>query len=422
MSEPRQPLTICDLTQSYTPRGGGGITTFLREKARYVLEHTPHKLVQIVPGPRDEIFTLDERHLRVEVGAKTQPGTSDYRFILRTGAVRQVLEQFRPDLIESQCPWVLPWTAIRYARKFSRTALVAGFHTDFPRAQIHRVFAAHFGPRRAALARRLAEGHARRTYANFDRVYVLGKDGREALARYGVPEVSQIDLGVNAIRFHPGKADPAFREEVGHAGDGPLLIYAGRLDPEKRPAVLIEAMRRLPAELGARLVIIGDGRSSDELRQKAEDLPVHFLGFVSDRDALARALASSDIYVSGMADETFGLSILEAQASGLAAVGINEGAMVERVEPGTGLLGPRDDADAMAANVLAVWNGDHAAMGKAARALVEERYSWDHTFHAMFNECYPAAFEAMEARQGALSRPILPRLRDRWGEGKFGKG
>ena len=87
-------------------------------------------------------------------------------------------------------------------------------------------------------------------------------------------------------------------------------------------------------------------------------------GYCKDRAELARWLASADIYVSGMADETFGVSIVEAQASGLPVVGVAAGAMIDRVTDATGRLGPVGDAAAMARNILAVWNGDRRAMAE----------------------------------------------------------
>ena len=85
--------------------------------------------------------------------------------------------------------------------------------------------------------------------------------------------------------------------------------------------------RRLPTALDASLVMIGDGKLRDRLATKSAGLDIAFPGFETDRAELARALASSDIYVSAMADETFGISIIEAQASGLPIVGVAGGAM-----------------------------------------------------------------------------------------------
>ena len=74
-----RPLLLCDLTQSYSPSGGGGISTYLREKRDYVLTHTPHHLLQIVPGPEDRV-TVNGRHIFVEVGADPVRGSPQLPF------------------------------------------------------------------------------------------------------------------------------------------------------------------------------------------------------------------------------------------------------------------------------------------------------------------------------------------------------
>ncbi|MFX7926522.1 glycosyltransferase, partial [Acinetobacter baumannii] len=83
----------------------------------------------------------------------------------------------------------------------------------------------------------------------------------------------------------------------------------------------------------------------ERLKAESAGLNIAFTGFEGVRVRLARALASADIYVSAMADETFGISIVEAQASGLPVVGVASGAMIDRVPPGLGLLGAVDDVD-----------------------------------------------------------------------------
>lgn len=393
----REPLLLCDLTQSYAPSGGGGISTYLREKRRHVLEQTPHRLLQIVPGPEDRIVERG-RHVWVEVGAGQVRGSPNYRFILRTGIVRRVLERYRPDLIESQCPWVLPWTAIHYRRAFPQTALVAGYHTDFPNAHVHRVGHDLFGPVLADGLKTLAQHYARLTYGAFDRVYALSHAMASSLKGFQVDHVDVLSLGVDTGLFNPCRRDPGFRAEMGLSARGPLLVYAGRIDNEKRADRLLAMFRKLPPALDAGLVMIGDGKLRDALITQARGLQVAFPGFIADRTQLARALASSDIYVSAMADETFGISIVEAQASGLPVVGVASGAMIERVTPGTGLLVRVDDVSAMALAVVTVWQGNHAAMSAAARAQVAGRFAWAQTFDTLLGQVYPQAFAAANAR------------------------
>lgn len=395
------PLLVCDLTQSYSPAGGGGVSTYLREKRHHVLAHTPHHLLQIVPGPADRV-TVDGRHILAEVAADPVRGSPNYRFILRPRAVRELLARYRPDLIESLCPWLLPWAAIHHRRRFPGTALVAGYRTDFPNAHVRRVATALFGAVIGRGFHALSLGYAAITYREFDRVYTLSDEARTALARRRVTRTSVLPLGVDTALFSPARRDPAYRAAIGVRGDGPLLVYAGRIDHEKRADRLVAMMRHLPADLGATLVMIGDGKLRAPLTVAAAGLPVTFPGFENDRAGLARALASADIYVSAMADETFGVAVLEAQASGLPVVGVASGAMPARVPAGLGLLGPVDDPVAMAANVVALWRGDHRAVGRAARADVERRFSWRATFTRLFGEIYPAALARAAARQGRV--------------------
>ena len=410
MTRDHEGLLVCDLTQSYSPYGGGGIGTYLAEKRRHVLARTGHSLLQIVPGAEDRIVDQG-RHIWVEIAAKPVRGSPNYRFILRTKAVREVLERYRPDLVESLCPWILPWTAINHRRQHRETALVAGYHTDFPNAHVYRVAKDMFGVPFASAARWATMGYAEMTYREFDRVYTLGEDARRMLGTRGIDRVDVLELGADIGLFDPARRDRTFRSRWGLPATGPLLIYAGRIDNEKRADRLIALMKRLPAELGASLVIAGEGKLRAALQQEAAGagLPVAFTGFLRDRDELAVALASSDIYVSAMADETFGISVIEAQASGLPVVGVASGAMMERVPAGLGLLGPVDDIDAMARNVVQLWQAGPREIGLMARAHVANRYSWERTFMRLFNEVYPAAL----AR--AKQRAAYPKWGAKWG-------
>ena len=134
-------------------------------------------------------------------------------------------------------------------------------------------------------------------------------------------------------------------------------------------------------------------------------------GYVRNRAELARWLASADIYVSGMADETFGISIIEAQASGLPVVGVAAGAMIDRVTDAMGRLGPVGDADAMAANILAVWNGDGQAW-RPRRAPM--RFSSAGT--AAWKRCSAGSIRPPSSAANARSAARRAGTRGRWPE------
>jgi len=234
--------------------------------------------------------------------------------------------------------------------------------------------------------------------------------GLTKLQSLGLDRIDVVPLGVELGDFSPNRRDPRLRQKLGVGENQPLLVYAGRIDGEKRAQLLVDAFALLPGELGAHLLLIGDG----PLRQNIQELGnprIHAPGYVRDRSELARCLASADIYVSGMADETFGVSIVEAQASGLPVVGVAAGAMVDRVTPEIGRLGPVDDAETMARHILDLWQADRTAIGAVAQHHARQ-YSWDRSMSDLFTGLYPKAFRRAWARSGRRAPAMQAALAD----------
>lgn len=392
------PKLFCDLTQSWSEQGGG-VRTYLLHKRRHILEATPHRHLMIIPGGRDEVIE-EGRAVTVTVKSPHVPGSANYRLLLRNSKVREALERFRPDLIECQDAYNLPWAAIAHAKQHPETALVAMYCTDFPTTYVERPLSKVLGRTIAGVFGRACYRYCGNLYRRFDALLSLSENGGAAkLRELGIEDVAIVPLGVEVGEFGPELRDLRLRRSIGVKDHEPLLIYAGRLHAEKKPHIVAEAFQRLPAELNATLLLIGDGPQREQFEELGRTSRIITPGYVRDRGLLARWLASADIYVSGMADETFGVSIVEAQASGLPVVGVAAGAMIDRVTGQTGRLGPVDDADAMAANIMEVWLGDRKAMGLAASEHAHQ-FSWEHSMDALFRRIYPAALARSAERDG----------------------
>ncbi|MDQ6696797.1 MAG: glycosyltransferase family 4 protein [Actinomycetota bacterium] len=189
--------------------------------------------------------------------------------------------------------------------------------------------------------------------------------------------------GVDIDRFAPGPADPGVRSALGGLPGVPLVGILGRLDPEKGVGLLVRAMTRLdgPAK-AARLVVVGERlRTTPEavahLRCEAHELlgdRVHFAGRRTDVPDVMRAI---DVLVSASTAEPFGLTILEAMASGTAVVAVAAGGVPEIVDDGqTGLLVPPGDEQALADALERVCSDAElrARLGARARAATEARH------------------------------------------------
>ena len=171
----------------------------------------------------------------------------------------------------------------------------------------------------------------------------------------GAGHVRIVPLSVDLDRFGPGPVSPEVRSHLSSDERAPLVGIVGRIDPEKGVDVLVRAMGLLQgAAADAHLVVVGSGGLApdgypERVRAEAEATlgdRVRFVGRTNDVPATLRAL---DVLVNASVAEPFGLSVLEAQASGVAVVGTRAGGIPDFVFDGdNGLLVPHGDAHALA--------------------------------------------------------------------------
>ena len=254
------PKLFCDLTQSWS-EVGGGVRTYLLHKRRHILESTPHSHLMIIPGARDDVVE-EERAITVTVASPHVPGSPHYRLMLRNGEVRAALERFRPDLIECQDAYNLPWAAIAHRKRLSRNGADRRLHDRLSdrlcRAAASRSFSA--GPIAGAAAAGSAMLIAERcTAGSTPSSRSARMAARPSFARWESRRWTSCPLGVELGEFGPIGAIRGFAAKLGLADDQPLLIYVGRLDGEKKPDVVVDAFRQLPSRLGAKLVLLGEG-------------------------------------------------------------------------------------------------------------------------------------------------------------------
>ena len=375
-------MRICDVTDAYHATSGG-IRTYIDQKIRCIRSSTDFEHVLVVPAARDH-HEQDGRTQVFGVASPRIPGCSPYRVMLRHGRIADILDRVRPDVIELGNPYFQPRAARRFKARYA--AVLAGFyHTDFPRAYVEATLGRRLGARVARSAGKAASRYARYVHANLDFTIVSSPALERRLSWLGFPRVELVPLGVDTELFHPGKRDFAWRRQHGVLDEDLLLVFAGRLDREKRIGVLLDMMERLPPGLPAKLAILGQGPQASLVERAAAENPrILALPFEQDRSRFARCLASADIYVSAARFETFGLSVIEAQASGLPVVGQRAGAMIDRVPPSTGILVSEPDPEALAAAVVRITQDDFREMGRIARRLVETQNTWDRTFTRLF--------------------------------------
>jgi Glycosyltransferase len=142
--------------------------------------------------------------------------------------------------------------------------------------------------------------------------------------------------GVNASTFRPDrrseKVKKEMRERAGIPENAVILLYAGRISPEKNVELLVEMMKILAKDAGRdyRLLVAGDGPKAEWLRQQTDkNFPgkVVLLGHL-DKETLADYYANADVFVHPNPREPFGIAPLEAMASGAPTLAPDSGGIL----------------------------------------------------------------------------------------------
>lgn len=370
-------MHICDLTTLYIDGGEGGVNTYLTEKARYLTEHCgTYRHTIIVPGAQNAVRSL----FGSTVYTLHSPRfcyNPHHRILTSFYQVRRLLRQTQPDLIEVDCVYFLGRWA-RAAMGSRRVPLVGFYHTHLP-----SFYARPLTQRFSTTVSRLIESWAW-TYVTYcmqplDKVLVASADVYARLMERTHKKVEHVPLGVNLRLFRPRR-----HQTMPTSAPQPVILYVGRLSQEKDLALLFEAFRLLNRRGLYQLQIVGDGPLRAKTERFVRSTPhARYTGLVPYGKQLAEIYAAASILVLPSRNETFGLTILEALASGVPVVAVNQGGPCDILSSRVGALAtPGDPVDfaEKVARVLA-----DTTMAWHCRTYVEQHFSWDKTFRKLLD-------------------------------------
>lgn len=390
-------MRIALFTETFLPKIDGIVTT-LCETVRQ-LRILGHEVLIFAPdgGP------LEFEGARiVRMKGRSFALYPELRLSLPRASMRAQLAAFQPDLLHVADPALLGIAALYYGGGENGGALhlplVISYHTDLP-AYLHYY---HLGFLEPHIWQIMRLRHNRATLNLCTSAAML-----EELRRHGIERVALWPGGVDTALFHPHRRSEGMRARLteGHP-QSPLLVYVGRLSPEKDIERLRPILEALPH---VRLALVGDGPHRETLRHYFAGMPVYFAGFLRGEE-LATAYASSDIFVMPSRTETLGLVVLEAMSSGLPVVGARAGGIPEMIEDGvTGrLFDTEEEAVEAIRSFLRCPEKRRAAEG-AARA-----YAADHSWKAatvQLIEFYKEACAAQAEIAGVTPATVHPGFR-----------
>ena len=333
LSSPEKRIAI--FTGAYNHIADGVSLTLNR-----LVAHLEQKGIAVrVFAPTVDDPPLEHAGTLIPVPSVPVPGRSEYRFTLGIPpSVREELDAFDPTLYHIATPDVLGRHALSIARS-TNTPVVASYHTHF---------SSYLKYYHLDLFESTLWGYLRRFYRDCERICVPSAAMAEILKQHGITKGLRLwERGVNTDRFHPDRRSDAWRHRYDIGRDEVVVTFVSRLVWEKGLDVYADVIERLERQnVPHRSLVVGDGPARKELEARLSNTT--FTGFLEGAD-LARAYASSDVFLFPSDTETFGNVTLEAMASGLPTICANAVGSRDLVADGTtGRLCPAGDVDAFA--------------------------------------------------------------------------
>jgi glycosyltransferase involved in cell wall biosynthesis len=359
-SDPTAPMRIALFTETFLPKVDGIVT-----RLSHTVDHLQRLGHQVLVVSPDGGLTEYKGAKIYGIPGFPLPLYPELKLALPRPSMRQVLEEFRPDLIHLVNPAVLGLGGLYYAKSLD-VPLVASYHTHLPKYLEHY----GLGMLEGVLWELLKAVH------NQAQINLCTSTAmQDALESHGIERVEVWQKGVDTELFQPHLASQEMRSHLtqGHP-DSPLLLYVGRLSAEKEIDRIKPVLQAIP---GARLALVGDGPYRQDLEKHFADTFTHFVGYMTGQ-TLATAFASADAFVFPSRTETLGLVLLEAMAAGCPVIAANAGGIPDIVTDGVNgyLFDPADEQGAIVATQRLLANPSDREILRTQARLEAERWGW----------------------------------------------
>ena len=271
------------------------------------------------------------------------------------------LRQKDVDIIHFATPLSLGMQAILIAKKLNKP-LVGTFHTFSADKEFLKGIHLDFNPV-IKYIQKFMWGHNKFYYNKCDLITCPAKTTKEELIANGLSKnIKVISNGIDFRIFDNSKWKEVKKK---YNKNGKLLLFIGRVAPEKNISYLLNRFSRVIKKLpSTKLMIIGDGPSMNETKKKIEELGIKKNVILTGKIAYDELVTSSifkacDLFVSASVTENQPMTVLEAQINGLPCVGINIRGMKDLIQNGyNGYLTEENNPDEFSNRIIELLSND----------------------------------------------------------------
>lgn len=319
-------MRIGIVTATYLPSRNGVATSTalyargLRERGHEVRIFAPRH--PQAPEREEDVYRLNSSF----AGARALGAPADYPVMLAPGPLLTARLPLRDlDVLHTMHPFLAGRLALTWSR-LANAPVVFTAHTQYDQYL-------HYAPMPKRVGRTMLRPHISAFARRVDTVLAPGRAMETMLREYGFGgEVGLFPNPVDLAAFREARGEE-FRAEYNVPEDVPLLMYLGRLAPEKNLEVLLRAFAQAQVSLPElRLLVVGDGPSRAAAQVGASE-GVTFTGPIA-YVRVPGALAAADAFLTASTSEVLPMSMIEALAAGAPLVAARSPAALDLVQEG----------------------------------------------------------------------------------------
>lgn len=308
--------------KSYTRSIDGVEVHYLKSVQAKVYPDQIHK----VP-PKKKFMGIEWPHLLYKHGFRVSvfPGPE----------VKKILDEFQPDVVHVQVSDPIGLSVVSYARKRGIPVVTTEHNQPEVFTGPLHVPTLFKKPMDAMLSAYFVNRQSKSDFVTMPTKKAIQnliyKNGKE----FDVP-VAAVSNGVDLSAFKPGQVPASVYKKFNVPSDRPIILYVGRVDPEKKVGLIIDAFNKMLGEykgdIMPLLLIVGDGVDKNRLSKKIDDIglsdSIKMLGKVLPPE-LYEIYKMGYVFATASTIETQGIVLIEAAACGLPLIAVDAGAVSE---------------------------------------------------------------------------------------------
>mgnify|MGYP000858748279 CR=1 FL=1 len=336
----------------------GGITSYVLGIAKGLVQKGHHVYIATSGGDRvGDLSAIGAKHISLDIKTKSELSLKIYRNV---PYVMDMVKQNHIEVIHAQTRVTQVLAAcVSFFTKVPYVTTCHGFFTP----KIVRALFPCWGKAVIAISAQVEE-HLKKDFGCTQENVFLVPHGLES-QRYGWSEIRKNDK----------------RKELG-LKPGLIVGIVARLSEVKGQDILIKAVKKVVSQYpDVNLVIVGEGKWKEALVSLAKQLSLESnVFFVPTSQGEQNMLPFFDIFVMPSRQEGLGLSVMEAQAQGLAVIASNVGGLPTLIQDGkTGILVPKENVDRLSQAIIYLMENEQerSELGEAAYNFICRNFSFE---------------------------------------------